>query len=48
MTYRAAPLLGAEGALIGTTEHPPGSNHTVVGAFYGVQDEWCAMTVTMA
>jgi hypothetical protein len=35
-------------ALIGTTEHPPGSNHTVVGAFYGVQDEWCAMTVTMA
>jgi len=35
-------------ALIGTTEHPPGSNHTAVGAFYGVQDEWCAMTVTMA
>jgi hypothetical protein len=35
-------------ALSGTTEHPPGSNHTIVGEFYGVQDEWCAMTVTMA
>ncbi len=35
-------------ALIGTAEDPPGSNHTVVGAFYGVQDEWCAMAVTMA
>lgn len=34
--------------LIGTTEDPPGSNRTIVGAFYGVQDEWCAMTVTMA
>jgi CHAP domain len=34
--------------LIGTVENPPHSNHTVVGKFYGVQDEWCAMTVTMA
>ena len=34
--------------LIGTTEHPPGSNNTKVGAFYGDQDEWCAMAVTMA
>lgn len=34
--------------LLGTTEDPPGSNHTSVGAFYGVQGAWCAMTVTMA
>jgi hypothetical protein len=34
--------------LIGTVENPPHSNHTIVGKFYGVQDEWCAMTVTMA
>lgn len=34
--------------LIGTVEDPPHSNHTVVGAFYGIQDEWCAMTVSMA
>jgi hypothetical protein len=34
--------------LIGTVEDPPHSNHTIVGAFYGLQDEWCAMTVTMA
>jgi len=34
--------------LIGTTEHPPGSNHTSVGAFYGIQGAWCAMAVTMA
>jgi hypothetical protein len=33
---------------IGTTEHPPGSNHTIVGAFYGAQDKWCAMPLTMA
>ena len=34
--------------LIGTVEDPPDSNHTIVGKFYGLQDEWCAMTVTMA
>jgi hypothetical protein len=34
--------------LIGTVENPPHSNHTIVGAFYGLQDEWCCMTVTMA
>ena len=34
--------------LIGTIEDPPHSNHTIVGKFYGLQDEWCAMTVTMA
>jgi hypothetical protein len=34
--------------LLGTPEDPPHSNHTIVGAFYGVQDEWCAMAVTMA
>ncbi len=34
--------------LIGTVEDPPHSNRTIVGAFYGLQDEWCAMTVTMA
>jgi len=34
--------------LIGTIEDPPHSNHTVVGKFYGLQDEWCAMTVSMA
>jgi hypothetical protein len=34
--------------LIGTTEDPPGSNITKVGEFYGVQNEWCAMGVTMA
>jgi CHAP domain len=34
--------------LVGTVETPDGSNHTVVGAFYGMQDEWCAMTVSMA
>jgi hypothetical protein len=34
--------------LIGTTEHPPGSNKTIVGKFYGFNDEWCAMAVTMA
>jgi len=34
--------------LIGTMEDPPHSNHTVVGAFYGFQGEWCAMAVTTA
>jgi hypothetical protein len=34
--------------LIGTVEDPPHSNHTIVGAFYGMQDEWCCMAVTMA
>ncbi|HEY2373302.1 MAG TPA: CHAP domain-containing protein [Gaiellaceae bacterium] len=34
--------------LIGTIEDPPHSNHTTVGAFYGIQDEWCAMSVSMA
>ena len=34
--------------LIGTTEHPPRSNKTTCGRVYGVQDEWCAMAVTMA
>jgi len=34
--------------LIGTVEDPPHSNHTIVGKWYGLQDEWCAMTVTMA
>jgi peptidoglycan hydrolase-like protein with peptidoglycan-binding domain len=34
--------------LLGTKEDPPHSNKTPVGAWYGVQDEWCAMTVTMA
>ena len=34
--------------LIGTVENPPHSNRTIVGEFYGLQDEWCAMTVTMA
>jgi hypothetical protein len=34
--------------LIGTAEDPPHSNRTPVGAWYGVQDEWCAMAVTMA
>jgi CHAP domain len=34
--------------LIGTTEHPPGSNKTIVGDFYGFNDAWCAMAVTMA
>jgi hypothetical protein len=34
--------------LIGTKEDPPRSNKTPVGAWYGVQDEWCAMAVTMA
>lgn len=34
--------------LIGTKEDPPHSNRTPVGAWYGIQDEWCAMAVTMA
>lgn len=34
--------------LIGIKEDPLGSNKTPVGAFYGFQDEWCAMAVTMA
>jgi CHAP domain-containing protein len=34
--------------LIGITEHPPGSNKTIVGDFYGYNDQWCAMAVTMA
>jgi hypothetical protein len=34
--------------LIGIKEDPLGSNKTPVGAWYGVQDEWCAMAVTMA
>jgi hypothetical protein len=46
-TLRKRALAEMRG-LIGTTEHPPGSNKTIVGAFYGVQDEWCAMAVTMA
>ena len=40
--------LGEMKKLIGTMEHPLGSNHTTVGAFYGFQGEWCAMAVTTA
>jgi hypothetical protein len=34
--------------LIGIKENPLGSNKSKVGEWYGVNDEWCAMGVTMA
>lgn len=31
---------------VGTKEKPKGSNHTIFGAWYGVQTAWCAMFVS--
>ncbi|MCY1145421.1 peptidoglycan-binding protein [Actinoplanes sp. Pm04-4] len=44
----AAALLKEARKLLGTTEHPPGSNHNHITQAYGFDDAWCEMTVWYA
>ena len=39
-------LLAVAQFYVGTKEKPKGSNHTIFGAWYGVQTAWCAMFVS--
>jgi Putative peptidoglycan binding domain/CHAP domain len=39
-------LVAAAVGEIGYSEDPPGSNRTKFGAWYGIQDEWCAIFVS--
>jgi peptidoglycan hydrolase-like protein with peptidoglycan-binding domain len=39
-------LLAVAQFYVGTKEKPKGSNHTIFGAWYGVQTAWCAIFVS--
>ena len=41
-----AGMLAAARKLLGTTEHPPGSNHNQVTEWYGFNGPWCDMAVS--
>ena len=41
-----AAFLAVAQFYVGTKEKPKGSNHTIFGAWYGVQTAWCAMFVS--
>ena len=41
-----AGMLAAARKLLGTTEHPPGSNHNLVTQWYGFDGPWCDMAVS--
>jgi hypothetical protein len=42
----AKALLAVAQFYVGTKEKPKGSNHTIFGAWYGVQTSWCAIFVS--
>lgn len=42
-----AAMVQAAQALLGTSEHPPGSNHNFITQWYGIGDgSWCDMSVS--
>lgn len=41
-----AGMLAAARKLLGTTEHPPGSNHNQITQWYGVDAAWCDMSIS--
>lgn len=41
----AAGMIGQARRLLGTTEHPPGSNHNIVTEFFGFDGPWCNMSI---
>jgi peptidoglycan hydrolase-like protein with peptidoglycan-binding domain len=42
----AAGMIAQARALLGTTEHPPGSNHNPITEFIGFDGPWCEMSIT--
>ncbi|MGW2635738.1 peptidoglycan-binding protein [Streptomyces sp. NPDC001348] len=42
----AKGMIAAARQLLGTTEHPPGSNHNVVTSWYGFSGPWCDMSIS--
>lgn len=41
----AAGMIAQARRLLGTTEHPPGSNHNIVTEFFGFDGPWCNMSI---
>lgn len=41
-----AGMLAQARALLGTTEHPPGSNHNLITTWYGFDGAWCDMSIS--
>ena len=41
----AAGMIAQARRLLGTTEHPPGSNHNLVTEFFGFDGAWCNMAI---
>jgi peptidoglycan hydrolase-like protein with peptidoglycan-binding domain len=41
-------MLAQSRALLGTAEHPPGSNHNFITEWYGFDSPWCDMAVSYA
>jgi hypothetical protein len=41
----AAGMIAQARKLLGTTEHPPGSNHNLVTEFFGFDGPWCNMSI---
>jgi peptidoglycan hydrolase-like protein with peptidoglycan-binding domain len=44
----ASGMITAMRRLLGTEEHPPGSNHNTITSWYGFDGAWCDMTVSYA
>ncbi|MFF4014795.1 peptidoglycan-binding protein [Streptomyces sp. NPDC001843] len=42
----AKGMIAAARKLLGTTEHPPGSNHNLVTTWYGFSGPWCDMSIS--
>src|SRR5215471_7391612 len=42
----AAGMIAQARRLLGTTEHPPGSNHNLVTVWYGFDGPWCDMSIS--
>ncbi|MFF4546716.1 peptidoglycan-binding protein [Streptomyces sp. NPDC001406] len=42
----AKGMITAARKLLGTTEHPPGSNHNLITSWYGFSGPWCDMSIS--
>ncbi|MFF7976152.1 peptidoglycan-binding protein [Streptomyces sp. NPDC007905] len=42
----AQGMIAAARKLLGTTEHPPGSNHNLITTWYGFSGPWCDMSIS--
>lgn len=42
----AAGMLAEARKLLGTGEHPPGSNHNIITEWYGLDGPWCNMSIS--